>query len=62
MKEWVKVAKPVNGPAVVTVSLVDGNLSARWSVKAFNRIKDGVVEARAGATAALEQLREAVAE
>jgi hypothetical protein len=62
VKEWVKVVRPVNGPAVVTVTLVEGNLSARWSTKAFARIGDGVRDARARAQGALAELREAVAE
>jgi hypothetical protein len=47
---------------VVTVTLVDDSLTAKWSTVAFSKIKDGVTEARKRATAALEELQEAVAE
>lgn len=61
MKEWLRVSKPANGPAVVTCTVQDGNLTAKWSVKSFNNIRSGVEQARYGAKNALEQLREATA-
>lgn len=61
MKEWLRVHKPTNGPAVVTCTVQDGNLTAKWSVKSFHNIKAGVAEARRGATDALGQLKEATA-
>ena len=61
-KEWVKVSHSANGVTVVTVTLVEGNLSARWSVKSFTSgIKAGVEEARTRAHQALTDLREATA-
>ena len=60
VKEWVKAAKPVNGPTVVTVTLVDGNLTAKWSVKAYGNIKAGVAEARTKADAIVGEARERV--
>jgi hypothetical protein len=61
VKEWVRAAKPASGPTVVTVTLQDGNLTAKWSVKAYDNIKGGVTEARAYAHKALAELREATA-
>ena len=61
VKEWVKVVHAA-GRTNVTVTLVDGNLTARWSVKCYaSTIKQGVAEARAAAEKALQELREAVA-
>jgi hypothetical protein len=62
VKEWIKVTKPVRGPAVVTVTLSDENLTAKWSTVAFSRVREGVVEARSKATGLLQELREAVSE
>jgi hypothetical protein len=59
VKEWSRVSKPASGPAVVTVTLVDGNLSARWSTKAYGQIKAAVIEARREAAQAITELREA---
>lgn len=61
VKEWVKAAKPAHGPTVVTVTLVDGNLTAKWSVKSYSNIQAGVREARSAAQKALAELREALA-
>lgn len=60
-KEWVRVARPANGPTIVTVTLVEDNLTAKWSVKAYGNIRTSVGEARTSATAALAELKEAVA-
>lgn len=60
VKEWVKAAKPANGPTVVTVTLVDGNLTSKVAVKSYSNIKAGVEQARSEAHKALQQLREAV--
>jgi hypothetical protein len=60
VKEWVKAARPANGPMVVTVTLVDGNLTAKVAVKAYGNIQQGVREARSAALAALEELRQAL--
>jgi len=60
MREWVKARRGANGVTTVTVSLWDGgNLSARYTVKAYGRIKAAVTEARVGAHRMLEELREA---
>lgn len=59
VKEWVRAAKPAAGPTVVTVTLQDGNLTAKWSTKAYDNIKAGVTDARTNAHKVLEQLREA---
>ena len=62
-KEWIKCSHSANGMTTATVSLVEGNLSVRWSVKTFvNAIPAGVKEARAGAVKALDQLKEALGE
>lgn len=62
IKEWVKFSyAPRNCSA--TVSLVQGNHSARWTVKAYaGGIKAAVKEARKAAHAALGELREAIQE
>lgn len=60
MKEWFKVTR---GRAGVTVSctLQDGNLTVKWAVQTHSTgIKSGAKEAKAGATKALDELREAV--
>lgn len=60
MKEWFSVA---HGPksTTVTCSVQDGNLSVRWTVKAYaSTIKTGVAEARKGAHRAMSELKEAV--
>jgi hypothetical protein len=61
VKEWVRASKPANGPTVVTVTLQDGHLTAKWSVKAYDNIKAGVAEARRNAHKILDELREATA-
>lgn len=61
-KEWVRVSRSANGQTVVTVTLQEGNLTSKWSTKAFGKLKDGVTEARAYAGTNLDQLREATEE
>jgi hypothetical protein len=60
VKEWVKFARGANGKRVVTVSVQEGNLSARWSTVAYTTIKAGVADARKEALAALAELKEAM--
>lgn len=65
IKEWVKVNRPVKGPAIVTVTLLEGNATAKCSVKAYglkDSIKNAVKEARTLALADLKELHEALAE
>lgn len=60
MKEWLKVSRSANGTVVVTVTLAEENLSARWSVKCFRGAIVGAVrEARKAAFTCLDELREA---
>jgi hypothetical protein len=55
-KEWVKAAYSPNG-TMVTVTLQQGNASARATVKAAStRIREGKSEARDIASRILEQL------
>lgn len=61
VKEWVRFSRGHNGQTVVTVTLQEGNLTAKWSTRAFGKIRDGVKEARSQASRALTELREAVA-
>lgn len=61
-KEWVRVSHAA-GKTNVTVTISEGNLTARWSVKTFaGAIKVGVLEARAGAEKAITDLREALSD
>lgn len=58
-KEWLSV-KHSPKQTTVTVSLQEGNLSVRWTVKAYTTtIKAGVKEAREYAEKALADLRAA---
>lgn len=62
IKEWVSVTHSP-GKTFVRVSLQQGNLSAKWSEPTYgvrDAIKNGVIQARAKAHEALEELREAV--
>lgn len=61
VKEWIKVSRGPNGPAMVTVTLVDGNLTTKSTVKMLGDLKASVTEARAQANAWLDELREIVA-
>lgn len=60
VKEWVKAThRP--GMTTVTVTLQQGNLSARYTVIApSTRIKEAVIEARTAAKRFLDDLRAAV--
>lgn len=59
-KEWVRCSRGANGVTTVSVTLQEGNLSVKWAVKCWAaKIKEGVAEARLGATKALEALQEA---
>lgn len=60
-KEWVRVSHTPSG-TLVTVTFMEGNVSVKWSVKAYtSTLKAGLAEARAGAEKALGQLQEALA-
>lgn len=59
-KEWIKAAKPANGPVVVTVTRQRGNLSAKVSVKAYSEIKGSATEARQRVLELLDDLAEVV--
>lgn len=61
IKEWVRAARPAKGLTVVTVTLQQGNISAKWSTHAFGKIKEGVAEARKQALIMLDELSEALA-
>lgn len=61
-KEWVRVAHSATGLTTVTVSLLEDNLSVRWSVKTYpSALKSGIAEARKYARKAMVDLREALA-
>jgi hypothetical protein len=56
-KEWLRVSHTPTG-STVTCTLLDGNLSVRWTVKCYTHtIRECVIEARAGAIKALADLR-----
>lgn len=58
VKEWLSI-RSTPKQTTATVSIVQGSLSARWSVKTYEtQLKQGVLRARAGAIKALDQLRE----
>lgn len=60
MKEWCRVSRAGDGKVVVTVTVVEENLSVRWSVKCFRAgIVAAVGEARRNALACLSELAEA---
>lgn len=61
-REWVGVRQSPSG-TVVTVAVQDGHLSAKWAVKTYRgQIRRSVVEARKAAYAALEEVRQALAD
>lgn len=61
-KEWLKVTHS-NKQTLVTCSLVEGNLSAKWTVKTYaSEIKKGVAQARKHARQGLADLRAALIE
>jgi hypothetical protein len=60
VKEWVKVAHSPSG-TIATCTMVSGNLSAKWSVRApVGTIAKGVAQARKQARRALTELEEAM--
>lgn len=60
MKEWLRVAHAASG-TFATVTLVDDNLSVKWTVKTYvGGVGQGIAEARKAAQAAMADLREAV--
>jgi hypothetical protein len=62
-KEWVRVSRDAKGARVVSVTVQEENLVAKWAVKAVGLkqpIQTAVKEARAGALADLAALREAL--
>lgn len=63
-QEWVSVKRnegKSGATTSVTVSLVDGNHSAKWTVRTYaHHIKASVIEARKAAHEALDELKEAV--
>ena len=62
MKEWLKVSRAANGHIVVTVTLAEDNLSAKWSARsARGQIEAAVQEGRKYALEIISSLREAVA-
>lgn len=63
MKEWVKVTRSAQGVTVVTVTVQDGCLVARYSARTvLTGIKAGYLEARNHAHSHLAELREALTE
>lgn len=61
MKEWIRYSRSANGANVVTCTQQDGNLTVKYATKAYRTIKDGVSDARTGATRAMNELKEATA-
>lgn len=59
VREWVRADHSTTGPTTVTVTLYDGHITARWTVKAYNRVTDAVIEARTHATKTLNEMKEA---
>lgn len=63
MKRWVKAGRSGLGVTVVTVTLQEGNISAKWAVKSTaGHIKDSVLDADRYAKAALADMQAAVAQ
>jgi hypothetical protein len=59
MKRYVSVRRSAAGATAVTVSLVDGDIAAKWTVKTYiGHVKDAVENAEAYALRALEEVRE----
>lgn len=61
MKEWVKASRSAQGTTIVTVTLQEGNLTSRWSEKAYGKVKEAVKVCRTHAEVNLNELREATA-
>lgn len=58
MKRYVKVNRSAAGASAVTVSLVDGELSAKWTVKTYiGNVADATRTADEYARRALEEIR-----
>ena len=61
MKRYVSVKRSAAGASSVTVSLVDGELSARWTVKTFiGDIESATKQADVYAHRALDEVRAAL--
>lgn len=61
MKRYVSVRRSAAGATAVTVSLVDGELSARWTVKTYiDHIEEATTNADAYARRALDEVRQAL--
>lgn len=57
-KLWLSAKHSPTG-TTVTATIQEGNLTARWTVKAFgSTVKTAVPQAKAGAAKAIEALRE----
>ena len=60
MKRYVSVKRSAAGASAVTVSLVDGELSARWTVKTYiGDVANATRTADAYAARALDEIRAA---
>lgn len=58
MKRYVSVKRSAAGATVATVSLVDGELSAKWSVKTYiGHVDDAIKTADHYAHQALDEIR-----
>ena len=60
MKKWIKVSRGPNGPALATVTLVEGNLTSKYTSKVNGNLKGAVTEATRQAQDWLDQLKEIV--
>lgn len=61
MKRYVSVKRSAAGASAVTVSLVDGELSASWTVKTYiGAIGDATTQADDYARRALDEMRAAL--
>ena len=59
MRRYVNVARTANGATVVTVSLVDGDLSSKCAVKTYTgQVDKATVDADKGARKNLQQVRD----
>lgn len=59
MRRYVSVTRAAAGGTVVTVSLVDGELSSKWSVKSYGHtVADAVVMAEGYAMKNLQGLKD----
>lgn len=57
MKRWIKVSRGPNGPALVTVTLVEDNITSKWTAKVNGNLKAATLEANEQALAWLDQLK-----